>query len=701
MATARPLTLDDPVARLSGVGPRVRERLERLGVTSIRDVLYHLPLRYQDRTRLTAIGALAPKMEVVIEGQVLNSQVQFGRRRSLLVRLEDDTGTITLRFFHFNREQQLRMSPGCNVRCFGEVRRGPQSLEMVHPECRFPAVAGDLPTDTALTPVYPTTEGLHQVTWRRLTEQALQVLAEDRDDTAALDRLVQGAATLGVRLPPLDDALRFVHRPPPGAVLDTLWSGAHPAQLRLAIEELLAHQLSLRKLRQRTRAHRAPRFGPAAVLRDALGSAFGFRLTAAQRRVVREIDADLSRAHPMLRLLQGDVGAGKTAVAALCATRALASGFQVALMAPTELLADQHVRTLTRWFEPCGIEVVGLTGRLTTVTRRQRHALLAEPVARVIVGTHALFQADVAFARLGLVIVDEQHRFGVDQRLALLDKGARGDARPHQLIMTATPIPRTLAMTAYADLDVSVLDELPPNRRPVKTTVLAEARREDVVQRIADACASGRQAYWVCPLIEESEQLDSQAATDTATQLAQALPDLRVGLVHGRLKDAQKRAVMQAFLAREIDLLVATTVIEVGVDVPNASLMIIENAERLGLSQLHQLRGRVGRGDTESVCVLLYKGPLGETARARLQTMRETNDGFVIAERDLDLRGPGEVLGTRQTGAAAFKIADLSRDRAVLPAVRTLADRLLGEDPALGERLVRRWLTTRLDYAKV
>ncbi|MGE0337657.1 MAG: ATP-dependent DNA helicase RecG, partial [Gammaproteobacteria bacterium] len=485
MATARPLTLDDPVARLSGVGPRVRERLERLGVTSIRDVLYHLPLRYQDRTRLTAIGALAPKMEVVIEGQVLNSQVQFGRRRSLLVRLEDDTGTITLRFFHFNREQQLRMSPGCNVRCFGEVRRGPQSLEMVHPECRFPAVAGDLPTDTALTPVYPTTEGLHQVTWRRLTEQALQVLAEDRDDTAALDRLVQGAATLGVRLPPLDDALRFVHRPPPGAVLDTLWSGAHPAQLRLAIEELLAHQLSLRKLRQRTRAHRAPRFGPAAVLRDALGSAFGFRLTAAQRRVVREIDADLSRAHPMLRLLQGDVGAGKTAVAALCATRALASGFQVALMAPTELLADQHVRTLTRWFEPCGIEVVGLTGRLTTVTRRQRHALLAEPVARVIVGTHALFQADVAFARLGLVIVDEQHRFGVDQRLALLDKGARGDARPHQLIMTATPIPRTLAMTAYADLDVSVLDELPPNRRPVKTTVLAEARREDVVQRIA------------------------------------------------------------------------------------------------------------------------------------------------------------------------------------------------------------------------
>lgn len=701
MATARPFTLDDPVARLSGVGPRVRERLERLGVTSIRDVLYHLPLRYQDRTRLTAIGALAPKMEVVIEGQVLNSQVQFGRRRSLLVRLEDDTGAITLRFFHFNREQQLRMSPGCTLRCFGEVRRGPQSLEMVHPECRFPTVAGDLPTDTALTPVYPTTEGLHQVTWRRLTEQALQVLAEDRDDTAALDRLVQGAAAFGVRLPPLDDALRFVHRPPPGAALDTLWSGAHPAQLRLAIEELLAHQLSLRKLRQRTRAHRAPRFGPAAALRDALGSAFGFRLTAAQRRVVREIDADLSRAHPMLRLLQGDVGAGKTAVAALCATRALASGFQVALMAPTELLADQHVRTLTRWFEPCGIDVVGLTGRLTTATRRQRHALLAEPVARVIVGTHALFQADVAFARLGLVIVDEQHRFGVDQRLALLDKGARGDARPHQLIMTATPIPRTLAMTAYADLDVSVLDELPPNRRPVKTTVLAEARREDVVQRIADACASGRQAYWVCPLIEESEQLDSQAATDTAAQLAQALPDLRVGLVHGRLKDAQKRAVMQAFLAREIDLLVATTVIEVGVDVPNASLMIIENAERLGLSQLHQLRGRVGRGDTESVCVLLYKGPLGETARARLQTMRETNDGFVIAERDLDLRGPGEVLGTRQTGAAAFKIADLSRDRAVLPAVRTLADRLLGEDPALGERLVRRWLTTRLDYAKV
>ncbi len=701
MPGATSLDLDDPVLKLAGVGPRAQERLARLGISTIRDVVFHLPLRYQDRTRITPIAALHPKMEVVIEGKVVSSQVQFGRRRSLLVRLEDQSGVVVLRFFYFTREQQVRMTEGCKVRCFGEVRRGPQSFEMIHPECRYLDGVHEVPTDLALTPVYPTTEGLHQLTWRKLTAQALQILGEDRDDTQQLDHLIQTAVRLAVRLPPLYEALCFVHRPPPAAPLEALWTGTHPAQLRLAIEELLAHQLSLRRLRQATRRHRAPRFIKPDGLRATLLAAFGFTLTKAQQRVVREIDRDLGRTQPMLRLLQGDVGAGKTAVAALCATRALASGYQVALMAPTELLAEQHLRTLSQWFSGCGIEVLSVTGRLTAATRRKHHALLAEATPRMVIGTHALFQEEVKFARLGLVIVDEQHRFGVDQRLALLEKGAQGAARPHQLIMTATPIPRTLAMTAYADLDVSVLDELPPNRQPITTTVLAETRREDIVIRINQACASGRQAYWVCPLIDESDLLDSQAATETAEQLASALPNLRIGLIHGRLKDLEKSAVMHAFIQRELDLLVATTVIEVGVDVPNASLMIIENAERLGLAQLHQLRGRVGRGETHSVCVLLYKGPLSETARARLQTMRDTNDGFEIAERDLILRGPGEVLGTRQTGTAAFKIADLSRDRAVLPAVRTLADKILAETPELGDRLIRRWLTDRVDYAKV
>ncbi len=701
MPGATKLNLDDSVLKLAGVGPRVRERLERLGISTIRDVVFHLPSRYQDRTRLTPMTALRPKMEVVIEGQVVSSQVQFGRRRSLLVRLEDPTGEIVLRFFYFTREQQLRMTTGCNLRCFGEVRRGPQALEMVHPECRYLDGLHALPTEAALTPVYPTTEGLHQLTLRKLSEQALHTLGEDSDDTQLLDHLIQTAVTLAIRLPPLYEALSFVHRPPPAAPLEALWAGTHPAQLRLAIEELLAHQLSLRRLRQATRRWRAPRCNQSDGLRATLLTAFGFTLTKAQQRVVREIDRDLARGQPMLRLLQGDVGAGKTAVAALCATRVLARGYQVALMSPTELLAEQHLRTLSRWFSGSGIEVLSVTGRLTVAARRKHHALLAEATPRVVIGTHALFQDEVKFARLGLVIVDEQHRFGVDQRLALLEKGADGETRPHQLIMTATPIPRTLAMTAYADLDVSILDELPPNRQPITTTVLAETRREEVVIRISQACASGRQAYWVCPLIDESDLLDSQAATETAEQLASALPHLRIGLIHGRLKDQQKSAVMHAFMQRELDLLVATTVIEVGVDVPNASLMIIENAERLGLAQLHQLRGRVGRGETRSVCVLLYKGPLSDTARARLQTMRDTNDGFEIAERDLILRGPGEVLGTRQTGSATFKIADLSRDRAVLPAVRTLADKILAETPELGDRLIRRWLTDRVDYAKV
>ena len=675
--------------------------LEKLGLSTVRDLLYHLPLRYQDRTRVTPLRQVFPRMEGVVEGTVLSSQVQFGRRRSLLVRIEDEDAELALRFFYFNREQQLRLAPGRRVRCFGEVRRGAQQLEMVHPECRVLEDGDSLPIESALTPVYPATEGLHQIALRKLVQQALDVLRRTPGDSQPLDEVLAGAFPPELRLPPLHAALSLVHRPPPAMPLEPLWDGSHPAQVRLAIEELLAHQVSLRKLRQATRRRTAPRFGGPSPLQASLLAAFGFTLTQAQQRVIEEIREDLARPLPMLRLLQGDVGAGKTAVAAMAASHALAGGYQVALMAPTELLAEQHARTFTRWFTPCGIEVLSLTGRLTAAVRRRLQARLEDRTPCVVIGTHALFQDDVRFARLGLVIVDEQHRFGVDQRLALLEKGARGNLRPHQLIMTATPIPRTLAMTAYADLDVSLLDELPPGRTPIATRVLAESRREDIVTRIADACAAGRQAYWVCPLIEESDVLDSQAATDTAEQLRESLPHLRIGLVHGRLKEQEKSAVMHAFLSHEIDLLVATTVIEVGVDVPNASLMIIENAERLGLSQLHQLRGRVGRGETHSVCILLYKGPLGDTARARLQTMRDTTDGFVIAEKDLMLRGPGEVLGTRQTGAASFRIADLSRDRDLLPTVRDLADRILAESPELADTLIRRWMHQRLDYAKV
>ena len=640
-------------------------------------------------------------MEGVVEGRVLSSQVQFGRRRSLLVLIEDDTATLALRFFYFNRDQQLRFANGTRVRCFGEIRRGSQQLEMVHPECRVLEDGVAAPVDAALTPVYPTTEGLHQVALRRLVQQALDTLRRTPQDSQPLDAVLAEAFPAHMRLPPLHSALSLVHRPPPSMPLEPLWNGTHPAQVRLAIEELLAHQLSLRKLRQATRQRSAPCFGDAGALQSTLRAALGFDLTGAQTRVIEEIRADLGRPLPMLRLLQGDVGAGKTAVAAVAASYALAGDHQVALMAPTELLAEQHARTFTRWFAPCGIDVLSLTGRLGAAQRRNLQARLDNPAPCVVIGTHALFQDQVRFARLGLVIVDEQHRFGVDQRLALLEKGARENLRPHQLIMTATPIPRTLAMTAYADLDVSLLDELPPGRTPIATRVLAESRRDDIVARIAEACAAGRQAYWVCPLIEESDVLDSQAATDTAEILRAQLPGLRIGLIHGRLKEQEKSAVMRAFLQHEIDLLVATTVIEVGVDVPNASLMIIENAERLGLSQLHQLRGRVGRGEAHSVCILLYKGPLGDTARARLQTLRDTTDGFVIAEKDLMLRGPGEVLGTRQTGSASFRIADLSRDRDLLPTVRSLADRLLGEAPALADTLIRRWMHQRLDYAKV
>ena len=694
---ASPIALDEPVTRLNGVGDKVAEHLAKLRIARIGDLLFHLPLRYQDRTRLTPIGALRFGREAQIEGVIEVAQVVFGRRRALVVRIADGSGAINLRFFHFNSAQQQRLAAGRRLRCFGEVRRGPTSFEMVHPECQVLSDDQPLAVDAELTPIYPTTEGLQQSRLRHLTNQALALLAAADDDTR---ELLPSIILERLALPSLRAALEFVHRPPPDADIDMLAASSHPAQRRLVFEELLAYQLSLKRLREQARDFAAP-VVIKHDLQQRLLSSFGFTLTGAQQRVIKEVEADLARGLPMLRLLQGDVGAGKTAVAAAIAANMLEAGYQVALMAPTELLAEQHATTMRRWFEPLGIETLLLTSRLGKRQRKPLYAHLESAAPALAVGTHALFQQDVQYGRLGLIIVDEQHRFGVAQRLALRDKGARDGFRPHQLIMTATPIPRTLAMSAYADLDVSVLDELPPNRKPVRTVVLAESKRAEIVARIAEMVRAGRQVYWVCPLIDESDVLEHQAATDTALQLTAALPDIQVGLVHGRLPDKDKDAQMASFARGETALLVATTVIEVGVDVPNASLMVIENAERLGLSQLHQLRGRVGRGSQHADCVLLYKPPLSQMARQRLEVMRATTDGFVIADRDLELRGPGELLGTRQTGIAQFRIADLVRDAAQLRDVQATATTVLNEYPQLVDRLVQRWLADKVEYANV
>jgi len=712
-----------PLAALKGVGPKLAERLRRLGLRTAEDVLLHLPLRYQDRTRVTPISQLHPGEEAQIEAGIIRAEVTGRGRRFLLCHLSDGTGVLTLRFFHFSpAQEQLFGQPGLRLRCFGEVRSGHTGgLEMIHPECRRidpdsssvassvassveagpatdrPTVirgrdagaTGDPPPVTdRLTPVYPTTAGLQQFTLRGLAEQALALL----DAGALLPELVPPVARARLRLMSIAEAVRLLHQPPTDTVLAELDSGRHPACRRLAFEELLAHQITLRRLRERVRRQAAPPLAGEGGLSERFLERLPFVLTDAQRRVLAEIDADLAQPRPMLRLLQGDVGSGKTVVAAAAALRAVEIGAQAALMAPTELLAEQHYRNFRDWLEPLGVEVAWLAGRLTGRARRTQLERLASGALHVAVGTHALFQDAVTFSELALAIVDEQHRFGVHQRLALREKGRRDGRCPHQLIMTATPIPRTLAMSAYADLDTSIIDELPPGRRPVKTVVVPDSRRDEVSERIRQACRAGRQAYWVCPLIEESEALQCQAAAVTAEQLTALLPELRVGLVHGRLPAAAKETVMAAFKAGDLDLLVATTVIEVGVDVPNASLMIIENAERLGLAQLHQLRGRVGRGAAESSCVLLYRPPLSQVARARLAVLRECHDGFEIARRDLELRGPGEVLGTRQTGEQTLRIADLLRDQDLLNAVRHTADELLRDHPDTVEPLIRRWI---------
>jgi ATP-dependent DNA helicase RecG len=679
---------------LPGVGPRVAEKLAARGLVGLQDLWLQLPRHYEDRTRITAIAALRPGVEAQVEGTVEAVERGFRYRPLLRVALSDDShGTLVLRFFHFRAAQVAQFVPGVRVRCYGVPRPGQRGLEMVHPSYRVVDAADDA-LGERLDPVYPAIEGIGPVALRRLIGAALDRLP----DAAALE-LLPPAMLRESGLPPLREALLTVHRPPRDADVAALLAGTHPAQRRLALEELLAHHLSLRRQRIALQAHAAPALAGTGALARKLRDSLPFALTAAQQRVFAQVRADLAQPRPMLRLVQGDVGSGKTVVAALAAMMAVEAGRQAALMAPTELLAEQHLSNLRHWLEPLGVRVAWLAGKVTGKARAAAMDDVASGRAQVVVGTHALMQEGVAFSDLALAIVDEQHRFGVHQRLALRDKGAEGAGVPHQLVMTATPIPRTLAMSAYADLDVSSIDELPPGRTPVQTVVLGAGRRPELVERIRTACAEGRQAYWVCTLIDDAEDIVAQAAQSTFESLSAALPGLRVGLVHGRMKPRDKQATMRAFKSGGLDLLVATTVIEVGVDVPNASLMIVENAERLGLAQLHQLRGRVGRGSAASSCVLLYQAPLSALARQRLETMRTTSDGFEIAEKDLALRGPGELLGTRQTGLAGFRLADLARDADLLPQVHAMADELLAKAPDVADRLVERWIGSAARYA--
>ncbi len=685
-----------PLTDLNGVGPALATKLERLNLHRVEDLLFLLPLRYEDRTQLVKIGSLQAGARCLITGEVLLAEVAYRGRRNLLIRVSDGTGQVTLRFFHFSRQQQAQFQPGVNLTCFGEVRKGSAGFEMIHPEYRILREGQDAAINETLTAIYPATEGVQQGRLRNLTDQALTRMSKSPPA-----ELLPGDVLDSLELPSLQEAIRYLHRPPPDADVPRLLAGTHPCQRRLAFEELLAHYLSLRSLRSLAQTENAIALVDGGEAVEQFIDRLPFELTAAQQRVVAEIVDDLEKPHPMMRLIQGDVGSGKTVVAAIACLKAIACGVQAAIMAPTELLAEQHWRSFGDWFRPLGIEPAWLSGSQRGAARRQALDAIADGSAQIVVGTHALFQEGVEFHRLALVVIDEQHRFGVHQRMALRDKGISKHGHPHQLVMTATPIPRTLAMAAYADLDTSIIDELPPGRQPVTTIAKPESRRDEVITRVREACHSGQQAYWVCPLIEESDVLDFEAAEASYEMLTRELPDLRVGLVHGRMRPAEKERGMQAFKEGLIQLLVATTVIEVGVDVPNASLMIIENAERMGLSQLHQLRGRVGRGAKQSHCVLMYKPPLGQLARSRLAVLRDTNDGFIVAQRDLELRGPGELLGTRQTGLPDYRIANLVRDAELMPQVQRVAESIRRGGPQATGAIVRRWLGDAGHYGKV
>ncbi|PTA48930.1 ATP-dependent DNA helicase RecG [Shewanella morhuae] len=683
-----------PITDLKGVAKKVAEKLAKLGITTVQDLLFHLPLRYEDRTQIYPIAALSQGGYGTVEAQIQSTQIIQGRKRMLVCNVRDDTGSLSLRFFNFSVAQRNAMQNGLMIRAYGEVRRGSHQAEIVHPEYKVVHPGEDIQLSDTLTPIYPTTEGLKQASWLKLTEQAL-VLLDDGGLTELLSPQLQPNNIS------LKQALQTLHRPPAGISQFDLELGQHPAQQRLVQEELLAHNLSMLRLRQRSNLDAAVTMPATGQLLNPFLAALPFKPTGAQQRVVTDIGKDLEKPHPMMRLVQGDVGSGKTLVAAMAALQAIENGYQVAMMAPTELLAEQHATNFAAWFEPLGLKVGWLAGKLKGKVRTQSLEDIQSGAAQMVIGTHAIFQQHVVFNKLALIIIDEQHRFGVHQRLGLREKGVNQGFHPHQLIMTATPIPRTLAMTAYADLDTSIIDELPPGRTPVTTVAIADTRRNEVLERVRNAVITDkRQAYWVCTLIEESEVLECQAAEDTAEELRLALPELNIGLVHGRLKSAEKQQIMADFKAGIIHLLVATTVIEVGVDVPNSSLMIIENPERLGLAQLHQLRGRVGRGAIASHCVLLYKAPLSHTATQRLSVLRQSNDGFIIAQKDLEIRGPGEVLGTKQTGLAELKIADLVRDQALIPHIQKLANHVMAQTPEKVDAIILRWLGHRQHYVQ-
>jgi len=683
--------------RLRGVGKQIAKHLARLDIHSVRDLLFHLPARYQDRTQVQAIRTLLPGNEVVIEGTIQSISMPTHGRTKLLCELKDETGTLYLRFFHVLPYLVDSLKPGNRMRCYSEVRLGAKGLEMVHPEFQLITPQRPIPIDAHLTPVYPATEGLSQYVLRKIINNALAIIRQHPE----LREILPLPLLQSLSLPTLQEALQFVHKPPRDIAMTELLENKTVAQKRLIFEELLAHRISLLHIKHQFQSQTSIPFQMKDHLSQQFLSNLPFQLTNAQSRVVAEIKTDLSRPHPMLRLVQGDVGSGKTVVAVLAMLQAIENGYQAAMMAPTELLAEQHTRVTKRWLEPLGIKVAFLSSSIKGRERTTALKAIGNGEAQIVLGTHALFQEEVAFSKLAFIIVDEQHRFGVQQRALFRQKGMQADYYPHQLIMTATPIPRTLAMSFYADLDVSMIDELPPGRTPIITSIIANSRREEVIERVRSACREGRQVYWVCPLIEESEALNCQAATNTAEQLQAALPEIKVGLIHGRLRANEKDKIMQAFQQGELHLLVATTVIEVGVDVPNASVMVIENAERLGLSQLHQLRGRVGRGKVASYCLLLYQHPLSELAKARLAVIRETTDGFQIAQRDLELRGPGEVLGTRQTGELSFRVADLIRDSDLLPHVQHAAERILHDHVDIIEPLTERWLGKGREYGKV
>ena len=678
------------VHQLQGVGSASAALLEKLNIFTTDDLLFHLPRDYEDRSTIIPMNQLIVGRSYLLEGIVKGVDFPPGKRKSMAVLLQDDFAKVTLRFYHIYKTLTDRAKIDQRLRIFGEVRVGARGLEVYHPEIQLITEHTPLPK-TELTAIYPATDGLTQPKLRQYVKQALIQHSDD------LPELLPPQFTNGYVL---KQALEYIHQPPVNANMLQLAQGSHPAQQRLIFEELVAHQISLLSRRAYIQQIAAPAFSPSKNFAKQLLATLPFRMTSAQSRVCKEIVADLKQNKPMLRLIQGDVGAGKTLVAGVTACHALEEGWQVALMAPTEILAEQHYLNFKKWFEPLGLNVSWLSGKQKGKARASAEHLIKQGSANLVVGTHALFQENIEFAKLGLVIIDEQHRFGVDQRLALRNKGTH-NTTPHQLVMTATPIPRTLAMSAYGDLDTSVIDELPPGRTPIQTVTIPLERREEVLHRIASNCGEGKQAYWVCTLVEQSETLDAQAAEATYQEMTERFPHLNIGLVHGKMKAQDKQAVMQQFKENQLQLLIATTVIEVGVDVPNASIMVIENAERLGLSQLHQLRGRVGRGATASFCALLYKSPLSQNGQERLRILRESNDGFVIAEKDLEIRGPGELLGTKQTGDMGFRVAKLERDDHLLNQAHHVAQQILKDYPENATALLKRWLPEAPRYAYV